>query len=58
MPKSKNYSPEYVKAMEVLLQSAPGGIFSYAADPKADYFSFISDNMLSFLGYTLAEFKK
>src|SRR5574344_1751020 len=55
MGKKKTYSPEYVKAMEVLLQSAPGGIFSYEAGPD-DSFSFISDNMLSFLGYTKEEF--
>jgi PAS domain S-box-containing protein len=56
MGKKKTYSEDYVKAMEVLLQSAPGGIFSYEAGPD-DAFSFISDNMLSFLGYTKEEFK-
>lgn len=57
MESPKTYSAEYVKAMEVLLQSAPGGIFSYAADQANDFFSFISDNMLSFLGYSAQEFR-
>jgi len=58
MESPKQYSLEYVKAMEALLQNAPGGIFSYAADQKNDYFSFISGNMLSFLGYSNEEFRQ
>lgn len=55
MDREEKYSADYVRAMEVLLQSAPGGIFSYA-EGFDDQFSFISENMLSFLGYTAEEF--
>src|SRR5574344_1714665 len=55
MNREEKYSADYVRAMEVLLQSAPGGIFSYA-EGFDDQFSFISENMLSFLGYTAEEF--
>jgi PAS domain S-box-containing protein len=57
MDRAKTYSDDYVRAMEVLLQSAPGGIFSYAQGFD-DQFSFISENMLAFLGYTNEEFTK
>jgi PAS domain S-box-containing protein len=45
----------YAKAMEAVLQYSPGGIFSYSAE-EDEQFSYISDNMLAFLGYTLDEF--
>jgi len=44
------------RAMEAILQHAPGGIFSYSADD--DRFAFISDNMLQFLGYTREAFAR
>jgi len=45
----------YARAMEAVLQYSPGGIFSYSAESD-EQFSFISENMLAFLGYTLKEF--
>ena len=46
---------KYARAMEALLQYSPGGIFSYSAEAD-EQFSFISENMLAFLGYTKEEF--
>ena len=46
---------KYARAMEAMLQYSPGGIFSYSAE-KDEQFSFVSDNMLAFLGYTKEEF--
>lgn len=37
------------------LHAVPGGIFIYSAD-EAEEFTFVSDNMLYFLGYTQEEF--
>jgi PAS domain S-box-containing protein len=48
-------SQRYAKAMEAILQYSPGGIFSYSAE-EDEAFSYISDNMLAFLGYTYDEF--
>jgi len=46
---------KYARAMEAVLQYAPGGIFCYSAE-QDDQFSYLSDNMLRFLGYTQQEF--
>jgi len=46
---------KYARAMEALLQYSPGGIFSYSAE-EDEQFSFVSENMLAFLGYTKEEF--
>ena len=46
---------KYARAMEALLQYSPGGIFSYSAE-EDEKFSYVSENMLAFLGYTLKEF--
>jgi PAS domain S-box-containing protein len=46
---------KYEKAMEAILQYSPGGIFSYSAE-EDEQFSFLSENMLSFLGYTQEQF--
>jgi len=46
---------KYARAMEAVLQYAPGGIFCYSAE-KDDQFSYLSGNMLRFLGYTQQEF--
>lgn len=46
---------QYARAMEAILQYSPGGIFSYSAE-EDDQFSYISENMLVFLGYTRNEF--
>ena len=43
--------------MEAVLQYAPGGIFCYSAE-EDEQFSYLSDNMLHFLGYTKREFIK
>ena len=48
-------SEQYARAMETVLQYCPGGIFSYSAE-EDEQFSYISENMLFFLGYTLKEF--
>ena len=45
----------YGKALEKLFQYTPGGIFSYSAGPD-EQFTFISENMLDFLGYSRNEF--
>lgn len=42
--------------MDALFRYTPGGIFSYSAE-QDDLFSFISTNMLSFLGYSENEFR-
>ena len=46
---------KYARAMEAVLQYAPGGIFCYSAE-EDEQFSYLSDNMLLFLGYTKQEF--
>ena len=46
---------KYARAMEAVLQYAPGGIFCYSAE-EDEQFSYLSDNMLLFLGYTRQEF--
>ena len=43
--------------MEAVLRYSPGGIFSYSAEAD-EQFSYLSDNMLFFLGYTKEEFEK
>jgi len=48
---------KYAKAMEAVLQYSPGGILSYSAEAD-EQFSYISDNMLLFLGYAREEFEK
>jgi PAS domain S-box-containing protein len=48
-------SEKYERSMEAVLQYSPGGIFSYSAE-EDEQFSYISENMLTFLGYTLEEF--
>jgi PAS domain S-box-containing protein len=50
-------SADYRRALEALLKYAPGGIFSYTAD-EAEQFTYISRNMLDFLGYTAGEFRE
>ena len=45
----------HARAMEAVLQYSPGGIFSYSAEAD-EQFSYISENMLTLLGYTLKEF--
>ncbi len=45
-----------IKANNSLSKFVPGGIFSYSAE-KDEQFSFISDNMLAFLGFTQEEFR-
>jgi PAS domain S-box-containing protein len=52
--RDKKYE-KYARAMEALLQYSPGGIFSYSAE-EDEQFSFVSENMLAFLGYTKEEF--
>jgi len=47
----------YARAMEAVLQYSPGGIFSYSAEAD-EQFSYISENMLAFLGYTQKEFSR
>lgn len=42
--------------LSALIDTVPGGIFTYIADDRNDYFSFISDTMLQMLGYTREEF--
>ena len=49
-------SENYARAMEALLAYSPGGIFCYSAEAD-ERFSFISDNMLTFLGYSRLEFE-
>ena len=51
----QNRDDKYEKAMEAILQYSPGGIFSYSAE-EDEQFSFLSENMLSFLGYTQQQF--
>ena len=46
---------KYARAMEAVLQYAPGGIFCYSAEEDGQ-FSYLSENMLRFLGYTQQEF--
>jgi len=46
----------FAEAMDAMFRYAPGGIFSYSAEAD-ERFSFISVNMLSFLGYTEEEFR-
>lgn len=46
---------KYAQAMEAVLQYSPGGIFCYSAE-EDELFSYISENMLLFLGYTRQEF--
>ena len=46
---------KYGQVMEAVLQYAPGGIFCYSAE-QDEQFSYLSDNMLRFLGYTRREF--
>jgi len=41
--------------MDAILRYAPGGVFVYSAEEDEE-FSFVSENMLSMLGYTLEEF--
>lgn len=53
--REKTYEEEYVQVLQALLEFAPGGIFSYSAEAD-EQFSFISKNMLQFLGYTREEF--
>ncbi|WP_458862867.1 PAS domain-containing hybrid sensor histidine kinase/response regulator [Acidaminobacterium chupaoyuni] len=48
---------QYAKSMEAILQYSPGGIFSYSAE-EDEQFSYLSENMLSLLGYTKEEFLK
>ena len=43
--------------LDTLVRFAPGGIFKYSAD-NDEQFTFINDNMLRMLGYTLGEFRK
>ncbi len=43
--------------LDALVKSTPGGVFRYSADDQAR-FSFVSDGMLTWLGYTSAEFEK
>lgn len=54
MQEQSEKADTYAKSMEALLRHTPGGIFSYAEDDGR--FSYISDNMLSLLGYTEEEF--
>ena len=48
---------KYARAMEALLQYSPGGIFAYSAE-EDEQFSFVSENMLAFLGYTKEAFAR
>lgn len=43
------------EAFNAILQMVPGGVFVYSAE-KDEQFSFVSENMLSMLGYTEEEF--
>jgi PAS domain S-box-containing protein len=43
------------RAADALFRYAPGGIFSYSAE-EDEQFSFLSVNMLAFLGYSREEF--
>jgi PAS domain S-box-containing protein len=45
----------YAEAADALFRYAPGGIFSYSAE-EDEQFSFLSVNMLAFLGYSREEF--
>lgn len=45
------------RAFDAILRYAPGGVFVYSAEEDEE-FSFVSDNMLSMLGYTLEEFRR
>ena len=46
---------ERLQALSAILRYAPGGMFVYSAE-EDEQFSFVSENMLSMLGYTLEEF--
>jgi len=48
---------KYTRTTEAILKNTPGGIFSYSAE-EDEQFSYISDNMLTFLGYGREEFLK
>ena len=43
------------QALDALVRHVPGGMFVYSAE-EDEQFSYVSDNMLSMLGYTRAEF--
>jgi len=49
------HSGDNAEAMSAMFRYAPGGIFSYSAE-EDEQFSFLSTNMLDWLGYTKAEF--
>jgi len=57
MEDKKEYRHEYVNTLETIFNYTPGGIFSYSAQ-EDEQFTFISKNMLDFLGYTAEEFRK
>jgi len=44
------------QAMNSIVRYAPGGVFVYSAEEDEE-FSFVSENMLAMLGYTLEEFR-
>ena len=45
------------QAMNSIVRYAPGGVFVYSAE-EDEQFSFVSENMLLMLGYTLEEFRE
>lgn len=45
------------QALEAIVKHVPGGVFVYSAE-EDEQFSFVSENMLTMLGYTRAEFDR